>query len=220
MANPCGGNNVYVGARYAPVITSDWDPSVAYEPLTVVLYGGSSYTSRKDVPAGTLPTNEDYWARTGDYNAQVEKYRQEVAAVSAEQKKSSRCYNTVEDMVEDASLKPGYVQTLGFYEPGDGGAAWYHVVESPTGDEPNGMDVLQCKKYVAELMVGSCVYLEQFGSTDKNINTVFERAFNQAQNAIINTIIINKDYTLTPENKNNDNYCIGLITNPPKKNNH
>lgn len=208
MANPCGGNNVYVGARYAPVITGEWDASVAYEPLTVVLYGGSSYTSKKDVPSGTLPTNETYWARTGDYNAQVEKYRQEVASVSAEQKKSSRCYDTVEDMVEDASLKPGYVQTLGFYEPGDGGAAWYHVVESPTGDEPNGMDVLQCRKYVAELMAGEWVTPEQFGAKGDGIvddSESLQRALNHVNVELNGNYLIKKSLTFTSLNMRGNN---------------
>lgn len=74
----------YIGARYVPVFMGQWDNSVAYEPLSIVTYMQSSYTSRKYCPAGTLPTNNEYWALTGNYNAQVEGYRQEVEAYREE----------------------------------------------------------------------------------------------------------------------------------------
>ena len=76
----------YVGARYVPIFgrvnedSIEWDNSAPYEPLTIVLYQGNSYTSRQHVPAGIEITNEQYWANTGNYDAQVEQYRQEVRA--------------------------------------------------------------------------------------------------------------------------------------------
>lgn len=71
----------YIGARYVPVFAepAEWDAMRTYEPLTVVLYQGNSYTSRQAVPANIPITNTTYWAQTGNYNAQVEQYRQEVA---------------------------------------------------------------------------------------------------------------------------------------------
>lgn len=71
----------YIGARYVPVFADpiEWDATRTYEPLTVVLYQGNSYTSRQYVPANIPITNDVYWARTGNYNAQVEQYRAEVA---------------------------------------------------------------------------------------------------------------------------------------------
>ena len=68
----------YVGARYVPQIMGDWNDQTVYEPLSVVTYNFGSYTSKKAVPAGVAPTNAEYWALTGQYNAQVEEYRQEV----------------------------------------------------------------------------------------------------------------------------------------------
>jgi hypothetical protein len=44
-----------------------------------VLDQGNSYTSRQPVPAGIDINNADFWAETGNYNAQVEQYRAEVA---------------------------------------------------------------------------------------------------------------------------------------------
>ena len=70
----------YIGARYIPLFMGDWDNSNTYEPLSIVSYQGNSYTSRQYVPAGIDITNESYWALSGNYNAQVEAYRQEVMA--------------------------------------------------------------------------------------------------------------------------------------------
>ena len=72
------GKNVYVGHRYVPKIFGEWDNTQIYEPLSIVQYQGASYTSRQYVPVGIEITNEDFWVVTGNYNAQVEQYRQEV----------------------------------------------------------------------------------------------------------------------------------------------
>lgn len=69
----------YVGARYVPIFDGDWDNTKDYDPLVIVSYLGNSYTSRTFVPHGTAITDETYWALTGNYNAQVEAYREEVA---------------------------------------------------------------------------------------------------------------------------------------------
>lgn len=71
--------NTYVGMRYVPLFDGDWNSEKDYEPLTVVNLEGNSYTSKTFVPAGVNPVgNPDYWAETGNYNAQIEAYRQEV----------------------------------------------------------------------------------------------------------------------------------------------
>ena len=71
----------YIGARYVPLFAdpAEWDSTKQYEPLTIVLHEGNSYTSMQYVPAGIEITNEKFWALTGNYNAQVEQYRKEVA---------------------------------------------------------------------------------------------------------------------------------------------
>lgn len=74
----------YIGSRYVPIFgrkdeeTIEWDNTKPYEPLTIVIHQGNSYTSRQYVPMGVDIDNETYWALTGNYNAQVEQYRQEV----------------------------------------------------------------------------------------------------------------------------------------------
>ena len=73
----------YVGARYVPVFANpgEWSSQTSYEPLTIVTYQGNSYTSRQYVPVGIDISNADYWAETGNYNAQVEAYRLETRKV-------------------------------------------------------------------------------------------------------------------------------------------
>lgn len=79
------GTRQYTGARYVPIFGRKgeesivWDNSAPYEPLTIVLYQGNSYTSRQYVPTGVDISNAEYWANTGNYNSQIELYRQEIA---------------------------------------------------------------------------------------------------------------------------------------------
>ena len=72
--------NQYIGARYVPLFAepAQWDKTKHYEPLTIVMNDGNSYTSRQFVPVGIDISNDAFWALTGNYNAQVEQYRQEV----------------------------------------------------------------------------------------------------------------------------------------------
>lgn len=74
----------YVGARYVPLFADpiQWSNQNTYEPLTIVVNQGASYTSRQFVPVGIDISNEEYWALTGNYNAQVEQYRQEVQQIT------------------------------------------------------------------------------------------------------------------------------------------
>lgn len=79
---PAPGVRQYVGARYVPVFADplEWSSTQGYGALTVVLHEGNSYTSRQSVPVGIDINNTAYWAETGNYNAQIEAYRQEVRA--------------------------------------------------------------------------------------------------------------------------------------------
>lgn len=72
----------YIGARYVPLFAdpAEWNNQRTYEPLTIVIHEGNSYTARQYVPAGIDITNNVYWANTGNYNAQIEQYRQETAS--------------------------------------------------------------------------------------------------------------------------------------------
>jgi hypothetical protein len=81
-------NRQYIGARYVPKFfddgkgSSEWISGLSYEPLTVVTHLGNTFTSKKPVPANTEITDTNYWVVTGNYNAQVEEYRQEIVRVA------------------------------------------------------------------------------------------------------------------------------------------
>ena len=74
-------NRQYIGARYVPKLDGEWNKNVNYEPLTIVTHLGASYTSKIPVPKGIDITDDKYWVLTGNYNAQVEEYRQNTNAL-------------------------------------------------------------------------------------------------------------------------------------------
>lgn len=74
------GVREYIGARYVPVFANppEWSDTRGYEPLTIVLHKGDSFTSTQYVPTGIDIKNTEYWLETGNWNAQIEAYREEV----------------------------------------------------------------------------------------------------------------------------------------------
>lgn len=103
----------YVGARYVPLFAdpAEWNINNTYEPLTIVINEGNSYTSKQFVPVGIQIDNEEYWALTGNYNAQVELYRKQVIDLS---EKTAAIQETADTLVkqmaveQDSGLK-GYI---------------------------------------------------------------------------------------------------------------
>lgn len=77
---PATPGYTYTGMRYVPVFAdpAEWSSANSYEPLEIVIHKGNSYTSKTFVPVGIDISDPKYWALTGNYNAQVEQYRQEV----------------------------------------------------------------------------------------------------------------------------------------------
>lgn len=92
----------YIGARYVPKFfqgvngSPEWVAGLAYEALTIVTYLGNSFTSKVPVPAGigNPANNPTYWVNTGNYNAQVDAYREEVAGVKTEVENLQTALNT------------------------------------------------------------------------------------------------------------------------------
>ena len=81
-ATDYSGVREYVGARYVPVFAdpAEWDNTSGYEPLTIVLHQGNSFTSTQYVPTGVDINDTKYWLETGNWNAQIEAYRKGVLA--------------------------------------------------------------------------------------------------------------------------------------------
>lgn len=121
----------YVGARYVPLFAepAEWNINSTYEPLTIVLNEGNSYTSKQYVPVGIQIDNEEYWAQTGNYNAQVEQYRKEVQELF---KVSARSYPTVEIMKEGDLAEGNTVFVQGYYSQDDGGEGFYVISSKNT----------------------------------------------------------------------------------------
>ena len=103
----------YIGARYVPLFADplEWSNTNAYEPLTIVQHEGNSYTSRQFVPAGIDISNEDYWALTGNYNAQIEQYRQEVQAFDSRITAAQSAAEAAQTTAGDAQTAAGDAQT-------------------------------------------------------------------------------------------------------------
>lgn len=106
------GVTQYVGARYVPVFANpaQWSNEREYEPLTIVLYQGNSFTSMQYVPVGIDINNEKFWAETGNYNAQIELYRQEVREYS---KKLTTIENTQTQQGETIENLKSTTENLG-----------------------------------------------------------------------------------------------------------
>lgn len=79
----------YVGARYVPKFyensldptSTDWEPNVMYEPLTVVTCDNNhTYISKKFVPdeVGSPADNAEYWLDQGSYNAYIQQLQDEI----------------------------------------------------------------------------------------------------------------------------------------------
>lgn len=84
-ATDYSGVREYIGARYVPVFANppEWNDTRGYEPLTIVLHKGNSFTSTQYVPTGIDISNTEYWLETGNWNAQIEAYREEVLRFDA-----------------------------------------------------------------------------------------------------------------------------------------
>ena len=107
----------YIGARYVPIFgrkgeaTIEWDNAAPYEPLTVVLHQGNSYTSRQYVPIGIDILNEDFWANTGNYNAQIEQYRQVAIAAKTTADDALRLAQANETAINNIGVNVTELQT-------------------------------------------------------------------------------------------------------------
>ena len=72
----------FVGGRIVPKHCGVWNKNSKYEMLSIVYQSetGNSYISRKNVPAGTALSSEEYWALFAEYSAQVHQLELDVDA--------------------------------------------------------------------------------------------------------------------------------------------
>lgn len=76
----------YNTGRCIPVCEGVHSETKEYLNLSVVLETstGNSYTSKKKVPVGIELNNLDYWALSGQYNAQMAEVHRRIAQIEAE----------------------------------------------------------------------------------------------------------------------------------------
>ena len=170
----------YIGARYVPLFAEplDWDKTKAYEPLTIVYYGGNSYTSRQAVPTDIDITNTDYWALTGNYNAQIEAYRNETKNIQNQLNEYISSYNkTIKSFSTLASAKNNVTvgevfTTSGFNTPNAGGGTYVVV-----NDAPNGKDIVDIGNNLsARLVVNGYINIDSIGADptgEKDCSDIF-----------------------------------------------
>lgn len=166
-----------------------WNKASTYDALTVVWDDAShgSYASKRPVPANIELTNEFYWLRTADLDAQVEMYRQEVREMDGRVTANTNAiatlaakdsfFETVADMKKAGNLANNMIcHTNGFHASGDNGDAWYIISDNGTANE---MDVIKCGEYFATLVLNNnSITPEMLGAYGNGViddSSIFER---------------------------------------------
>lgn len=92
----------YIGARYVPKYDGDWDATKNYEPLTIVTdANGNSFTSMKDVPAGTALTDRNYWIQTSSFSGAVDTLQRRMNAAEGDISALQGDVSTMQSEVDD-----------------------------------------------------------------------------------------------------------------------
>lgn len=78
------GNNIFVGVRYTPIFTGEWNKEKTYERLMFVTHERNVYISLTDVPSGVDITNEQYWFLASDYTSNYNKCNEMLESVRTE----------------------------------------------------------------------------------------------------------------------------------------
>lgn len=116
----------YIGARYVPKFSNpiEWNNERSYEALTIVTYLNNSYTSKKPVPVGVDITNKEYWALTGNYNSQVEEYRQITVDVSNRVTKTEKNIKAINNVSNKRIIMIGDSYGVKYLENEGGWTGW------------------------------------------------------------------------------------------------
>lgn len=110
---PATPGYTYTGMRYVPVFAdpAEWSSANSYEPLEIVIHEGNSYTSKTFVPVGVDIANQEYWANTGNYNAQIEQYRQDVADVKDQISTANANIGNINTQIKDINAQIDEIET-------------------------------------------------------------------------------------------------------------
>ena len=111
----------YIGSRYVPLFADpiEWSAQNTYEPLTIVLHEGNSYTSKQAVPKDIDISNEEFWAITGNYNAQIELYRRDTAQALSEAQEAQTSADAAQASADAAQASADSAQASADAAQGD-----------------------------------------------------------------------------------------------------
>lgn len=158
----------YIGARYVPLFAEPiaWSDQKEYEPLTIVLDKGNSYTSRQFVPKGIDISNTEFWANTGNYNAQIEQYRKEVGQIKVTVQelanKTAYSFDSVDDMVKYDLPVGTTAITASFHKDTNIGGGIYIIGTSTA----NGFDIIHLDNgNSAQLIIDNQIEIDKLGCT-------------------------------------------------------
>ena len=213
MMQTTGQVTQYIGARYVPVFADplEWSDQIEYEPLTVVSHQGNSFTSRQFVPKGVDINDESFWASTGNYNAQIEQYRQEVAAFDV---RITEVKNTV-----DSKAPINHADETTEY--GVGNAVNYGHVKLANEDTPLTSDsnngIAATPNLINNMISSTAFYksVEDYGvlvENDPETNrTNLQKALDDAAGKNIVLYVPAKTYTISDYVEiGNDTHIVGL----------
>lgn len=157
----------YIGSRYVPKFyenvngTSDWAEGISYEPLTIVTYAGNSFTSKKTVPSnvGAPNENNEYWASTGNYNEQVELYRQIVENLKSDYEPfKSNTEKRLDEIENEISKEIIIIGDSYGVDSSAGGKSWatyiensYNCYRNTVGGTGFGSDVYINENFLSQL---------------------------------------------------------------------
>lgn len=158
-----------------------WNRASTYDALTVVWDDAShgSYASKRPVPSDIELTNEFYWLRTADLDAQVEIYRQEVreldkrvtANSQAIEKVYGKCtkhFLNVAEMKADATLKNGDIAVTANFYNSNGGGGIYEIGNY----DSDGFAAIKCADNLTAriIPIGNTLSAKQLGAYGDGIN--------------------------------------------------
>lgn len=154
----------YIGARYVPLFADpiEWSSAKSYEPFTIVTHQGASYTSRQAVPVGIDISNGDFWVLTGNYNAQVEQYRQEVRAFDG---RITQAQSDASDALQQVGTVASEVANLNSILLGYGDG---DTVKADVSTLQNNINALDTK--MGELPEGETSVVDYVGNVEQAIN--------------------------------------------------
>ena len=156
----------------APVPKGNYNSGAYYDKLNMVYYDDATYMAIKP-STGIPPTNTEYWQFiSGDIRKQDIVDNLDSTAtnkpLSAKQGKilneeKPTIFNNVTEMKDDASLKNGMtVQTLGYYQPNDGGGRTYNIREKSVNDTIDEEYIIGISDEIVAELIDKNIYTEEY----------------------------------------------------------